>query len=185
MTDFLKPDAVTDDVVVSLEYTLTVNNEIIDASEENEPLEYLQGHQNIIPGLERALYGMKIGDSKEVNISSTDGYGDVDPDAIIDIPRQEFPQDLELKPGTELQLQNQQGELLNAVVTSVTNEAIRLDFNHPLAGKDLFFRVTVVGLRTATEEELAHGHVHAGGILDEEIEYEFEEDDDDGDHHHE
>ena len=155
-----KPTAVADDVVVSIAYTLTVDGNIVDASEENEPLEYLQGYQNIIPGLERELVGMQVGESRDVTVLPTDGYGEMDPDALIDVPRSEFPKDLELKPGLELQLQNQDNELLNAIIVEVSPQTVKLDLNHPLAGKELFFRVTVVGLREATEEEMSHGHVH-------------------------
>ena len=174
MNDLNKPSAVADDVVVSIDYSLTVDGEIIDASEENEPLEFIQGHQNIIPGLENQMYGMKVGESKEVTVSPKDGYGNVDPEAIIDVPREEFPKDFELKPGLELQLQSQDGELLNAVIVSVAKEKVRLDLNHPLAGKELFFRVTVTDLREATEEELDHGHVHGDGMDEEEFEDEDE-----------
>ena len=175
MSDLEKPTTVSDDVVVSIDYSLTVEGEIIDASEENDPLEYLQGHQNIIPGLERELYGLKIGDSKEVVVSPKDGYGDIDPEAIIDVPRSEFPKDFALKTGLELQLQSQDGELLNAVIISVSKDKVRLDLNHPLAGKELLFRVTVVDLRTASEEEITHGHVHGEGHEDEEFDEDFDE----------
>ena len=179
MNDFHKPSAVADDVVVSIDYSLTVDGEIIDASEENDPLEFLQGRQNIIPGLENQMYGMKVGESKEVIVTPEDGYGNVDPNAIIDVPRSEFPKDFEIKPGLELQLQSQEEELLNAVIVSISKEKVRLDLNHPLAGKELLFRVTVVDLRDATEEELAHGHTHGDDMDEEELQDEddlFEDD---------
>jgi len=175
VNDLQKPDVVADDVVVSIEYSLTVDGEVVDASEENEPLEYLQGYQNIIPGLERELTGMKVGESRDVVILPKDGYGESDPEAIIDIPRSEFPDDFEVKPGLELQLKNQDDEILNAIVVSTNNNSVKLDLNHPLAGKKLFFQVKVVELRAATEEELSHGHVH-GSSYDEEEEEEFEDD---------
>lgn len=194
MNDFHKPSAVADDVVVSIDYSLTVDGEIIDASEENDPLEFLQGHQNIIPGLENQIYGMKVGESKEVIVSPKDGYGNVDPNAIIDVPRSEFPKDFETKPGLELQLQSQDGELLNAVIISVSKDKVRLDLNHPLAGKELLFRVTLVDLRDPTEEELTHGHVHGDDMDEDEFEEEDEsfeddeleevEDEDEDDNHH-
>ena len=198
MNDLHKPTTVADDVVVSIEYTLTVDGEVIDASEENDPLEYLQGYQNIIPGLERELAGMKIGESKEVTVQPKDGYGEQDPEAVIEVPRREFPKDFEVKPGIELQLQNQDGELMNAVIVSISTSTVKLDLNHPLAGKDLHFRVTIVDLRDATEEEITHGHVH-GADMDEDEEGEYndeelfededveeveEENDEDDNHHH-
>ena len=194
MNDLHKPTTVADDVVVSIEYTLTVDGEVIDASEENDPLEYLQGYQNIIPGLEREMSGMKIGESKEVTVHPKDGYGEQDPEAVIDVPRKEFPKDFEVKPGVELQLQNQDGELMNAVIVSISPSTVKLDLNHPLAGKDLFFRVTVVDLRDATEEEISHGHVHGEDMDDEEDEEyndeelfedeEVEENEEGDDNHH-
>lgn len=189
MSDMQKPTTVADDLVVSIEYTLSVDGEVIDSSEENDPLEYLQGYHNIIPGLERELNGMKIGESKEVTVHPRDGYGDVDPEAVVDIPRNEFPKKLQVKPGLELQLQNEDGELVNAVVVSVSANSVKLDLNHPLAGKDLHFRVTVIDLRTATEEEITHGHVHGehdeeNEGFDENEDYGEEEDEDEGDNHH-
>lgn len=169
-----QPTIVADDVVVSINYTLTVDGTIVDASEENEPLDYLQGYQNIIPGLEKQLAGMHVGESRSVTVLPKDGYGESDPNAIIEVPRSEFPSDFDLKPGLELQLQNQDNELLDAVVVEVNPQAVKLDLNHPLAGKQLLFQVTVVGLRSATEEELEHGHAH-GEDFDEDDEF----DDDD------
>jgi FKBP-type peptidyl-prolyl cis-trans isomerase SlyD len=168
-----KPTTVADDVVVSIDYTLTVDGEVVDASEENEPLEYLQGYQNIIPGLESQLVGMKVGESKEVLVAPRDGYGEVDPEAFVEVPKSEFPKGFELKPGVDLQLQDQDGELVNAVIVAVIGNKVKLDLNHPLAGKELLFRVTVSDLREASEEELAHGHIH-GEDFDEE---DFDEDD--------
>lgn len=181
MNDLQKPTTVADDVVVSIEYTLTVDGEVVDASEENEPLEYIQGYQNIISGLEREMTGMKIGDSKDVKVKPVDGYGELDPDALIEIPRSEFPKDFDLKPGVDLQLQNQDGELLNAVVVAVVGNQVKLDLNHPLAGKELFFQVKVVDLRDATEEELEHGHVHGEDFDEEDFDDDLFDDEDDVD----
>ncbi len=154
------PSVITDDVVVSMDYTLTVEGALVDASAENEPIEFLQGHQNIIPGLEKELYGLTIGDSREIVVAPHEGYGEVDPQAIMDIPRSEFPKDINLTPGLELELQQPDGHVLHAVVTAIKPDSVTLDFNHPLAGKELIFRVTVTGLRAASDEEKAHGHVH-------------------------
>jgi FKBP-type peptidyl-prolyl cis-trans isomerase SlyD len=116
---------------------------------------------------------MKVGQSKKVVVPSTEAYGEVDPDNIIDVPRSEFPPEIPLEPGTELEVKNADGEVLSATIAAVNNDNVKLDFNHPLAGKQLTFDVTVVDLRQATDEELAHGHVHT----DDEDELEFEEDD--------
>ena len=172
-----KPTVVADDVVVSLEYTLTVDGEIVDSTEGIEPISFLQGYENIIPGLERELYGLKVGDEKKVHVPAKDAYGDIDPEAVVDVPRKDIPKDIPVKPGVELQVTNEDGELLDAVIVTVSKDTVRLDFNHPLAGKDLTFAIKVVDLRVAEPEELEHGHVHGDDFDEEDDEY-FDEDDD-------
>jgi len=157
---------VTDGQVVSLEYTLTVDGEVIDSSEGHGPIEFIQGMGNIIPGLEEELYGMKVGESKSVVVPPEDGYGEVDPDAFQDFSREAFPQSIPLEPGVTLRFQDEAGNSHLAVIDSVTDDTVRVDFNHPLAGKELHFEVKVVGLRDATDEELMHGHVHGSGTHD-------------------
>ena len=119
---------------------------------------------------------MKAGQSKEVDVPAKDAYGERDPEAIIDVPRNEFPDDVPLKPGIELQMQNMDGDILNAVVMEVNDNNVKLDFNHPLAGRELHFDVKVVSLREATQEELEHGHVH-GDYGEEDEDYDEEDDD--------
>ncbi len=155
-----KPVVVEDDVVVSLNYTLTVDGEVVDSSEEDGPISFIQGYGNIIPGLERELYGMRTGQSKHVSVSAADGYGTVDPEAVMEVPTEELPADIPLEVGVELEILNEDGEELSAVITKVGEKTIVLDFNHPLAGKQLEFDVTITDLRAATPEELDHGHVH-------------------------
>ena len=154
---------VADDVVVTIDYTLTVDGEILDSSEEEGPLEYLQGHQNIIPGLERELAGTKVGESKKVTVAPGDGYGEIDEEAIVDVPRDEFPENLPLEVGLELEVTDKDGDIMLASIVEVGKDTVKLDTNHPLAGKTLHFEVTVLDLRAATEEELTHGHVHSHG----------------------
>ena len=153
-------DTVTNDLVVAIDYTLRVDDEIIDQSVAGEPLAYLQGHQNIIVGLEREMLGMKIGESKEVEIEPKDGYGEADPEALMEIPKNQFPDHIPVEIGTELQVENEQGEPVYARIDAVENNVVTLNFNHPLAGKKLHFSVKVVELREPSEEELAHGHVY-------------------------
>jgi FKBP-type peptidyl-prolyl cis-trans isomerase SlyD len=159
---FEKPEKVEDGVVVSLDYTLTVDGEVVDTSEDTEPIQFIQGQENIIPGLERELYGLSIGDDKEVIVPPQDAYGEVEPEDGMDVPRSEFPPEIPLEVGTGLQLRTQEGETVSAHIVSIGPETIRLDFNHPLAGKELHFAVKVIDLRPATSEELEHGHVHNG-----------------------
>lgn len=160
MNEIKDPTVVADDVVVTMEYTLTVNGEVIDSSEDTDPLEFLQGYQNIVPGLEHELYGMKVGQSKKVSVSPADGYGEVDMDAFLEISRSEFPDDIPLELGVELDLRDEDGEIMSATISKVEGDMVQLDLNHPLAGETLDFEVKVVGLRSPTEEELEHGHVH-------------------------
>lgn len=144
-----------------MEYSLHVDGEMIDSSQGREPLEFLQGAGNIIPGLEDELYGMEIGETKNVIVAAEDGYGELDPDAFIDVPREQFPPEIPLEVGVQLQLQDGNGQVMMARIDTVEADRVRLDFNHPLAGKELVFDVKIVGLRDATDEELEHGHVHS------------------------
>jgi FKBP-type peptidyl-prolyl cis-trans isomerase SlyD len=160
MSDELK---VKEGQVVSMEYTLKVDGNVADTSEGREPLAYLQGSGNIIPGLECEMVGMAVGDSKDVVVPAADAYGENDDKAFMDVPRGEFPKDIPAKIGTEIQVQNQAGQPMYARIDQVDEQSIRLNFNHPLAGKELHFAVKVVEIRDATPEEKEHGHVHTPG----------------------
>jgi FKBP-type peptidyl-prolyl cis-trans isomerase SlyD len=154
---------VADDVVVRLDYTLRLDDgEVIDASTEEEPLEFVQGAGEIIPGLEQALYGMSVGEKKKLVIDPDEAYGDVDEDAFQLVPHDLFPDDAEIEEGTALRLINSEtGEPVDAYVAEILEEGVVLDFNHPLAGETLHFDVRIADLRQATSEEIAHGHVHS------------------------
>lgn len=149
---------VRDGLVVSLDYTLTVGGQVIDASGET-PLEYLQGYNNIIPGLERELNGMALGESKEVLVAPQDAYGDYDASAIFDIPRTQFPAGYRFEVGAPVRVRTDEGLATTAYIHSLEEQIVRLDLNHPLAGKELFFRARIVGLREGTLDELAAGRV--------------------------
>ncbi len=151
---------VQDETVVTLDYTLRVDGEIIDSSDENEPIQFIQGLGQIIPGLEKNLYGMSIGESKTVIVPPREGYGEIDANAFADIPRSEFPKNIPLEPGVAIEVRDQRGESMDAYIVAVNDKDVRLNFNHPLAGKELHFSIKILDLRSATEEELAHGHVH-------------------------
>jgi FKBP-type peptidyl-prolyl cis-trans isomerase SlyD len=153
---------VADGQVIVMDYTLRVDGEIIDTSEGHGPIEFLQGHGNIIPGLEKALYGMAIGDSKNVVVSASDGYGEMDSQAFMDVPRNQFPEDIPMEVGVQIELHDEAGQPMVARIDQVGESSVHLDFNHPLAGKELHFAVKIAGLRPATDEELDHGHVHSG-----------------------
>jgi len=160
MIEKSKLNQVADDVVVTLEYTLTVDGEIVDSTKEDGPIQFLHGHGNIISGLEAHLNGLAVGESLQVSVAAKDAYGEYDSEQIVDIPLDEFPEEICIEPGVELEMKDQDGDTLFARIVSVGKSRAKLDFNHPLAGKELTFDVTVVGLRSPTPEELKHGHVH-------------------------
>lgn len=154
---------VEDGIVVSLDYTLSLDNgQVVDSSSGRAPLDFVQGSGQIIPGLEQALAGMAIGDGKAVTVVPSDGYGEVDPGAFQLLPFDAFPSDMELSPGLQMQVRDETGRVFPVQIAEVRSDGVLLDFNHPLAGETLHFQVKVVGLRQATKEELDHGHVHSG-----------------------
>jgi len=156
--------SVSDGLVVSLDYTLRLDDgQVVDTSAGQEPLEFLQGHNQIVAGLEQALYGMYVGDEKDVVVQPEDGYGVQDSDAFQEIPMNVFPSDINLEPGMGLELMDDSGELMLAFVAEVRPDSVLLDFNHPLAGAILHFNVKIAALRHATADELTHGHAHSVG----------------------
>lgn len=158
------PMTVRDGMVVSLDYSLRLDaGDVIDSSAEGEPLEFLQGAGQIIPGLEQALYGMAVGDEKRVSVAPADGYGEMDPEGVQFFPASSFPAGMEMEVGMALQAQDGAGHHYTVYVVEVQEDGVMLDFNHPLAGETLHFQTRIAGLRPATDEELAHGHAHAHG----------------------
>ena len=151
-----------DGLVVTLEYVLRLDDgDVIDSSEEEGPLEYLHGYGQIIPGLEKALVGMSVGDRKTVVVPPDEAYGDVDMEAFEIVPRSMFPDDIELEEGLELSLRDvETDEPFDATIAEIRETEVMLDFNHPLAGETLHFEVHIPAIREATAEELAHGHAH-------------------------
>jgi FKBP-type peptidyl-prolyl cis-trans isomerase SlyD len=171
-------EVVQDGKVVSLAYTLRLaNGEVIDFSETDDPLEYLHGSENIVPGLERELTGLQVGDTKDVEVAPADGYGAYDPEDVEVLERGVLPKNLPLKLGMVLGITDDEGNLSEAVVREISAKDVTLDFNHPLAGQKLFFSVEVLDVRNATEEELAHGHPHSGNGLDEFDDEDFDDED--------
>jgi FKBP-type peptidyl-prolyl cis-trans isomerase SlyD len=155
--------SISQDQVVSIHYTLRDDaGEVIDSSAQGEPLSYLHGHGNLIAGLERELTGRKPGDRLQVKIAPGDGYGEYDQSLVQQVPRRALKGVGELRAGMRLQAQTPQGPRV-VTVTRVSGDLVTLDGNHPLAGKNLNFEVEVAAVRPASEEELAHGHVHGAG----------------------
>lgn len=146
-------------VVVGIEYVLKVDGEVVDQTE-GKALEYLQGYDNIISGLEKELEGLKKGDNKKVKVAPIDAYGEFDETQIVQIPRSEFPEDVPFVPGLDVEMTSVDGDTLIGTIEEIHKDTVQINFNHPLAGQTLIFDVTIASLRKATEEELAHGHVH-------------------------
>ena len=151
---------VEENLIIAIDYTLTVGDEVVDSSEGRELLEFLQGAGNIILGLEREMFNMAIGESKKVTVSPAEGYGEIDNEAFMEIPTNQFPENVPVEVGTELEVKNEEGEPAYVRIDKVENNIALLNFNHPLAGKELNFDVKVISIREPSEEELAHGHVH-------------------------
>lgn len=147
--------------VVFIHFTLTNDaGVVIDSSDGNEPLIYLHGADNIVPGLERELEGKKVGDKVQAVIPPEEGYGDREPGGTQQVPRSEFPGDMEIEVGMPFHAETGDGHMITVWVTDITPTYVELDMNHPLAGETLHFDVEIIQIRAATEEEMEHGHPH-------------------------
>lgn len=155
--------SIAQDQVVSIHYTLKNDaGDILDSSSDGEPLSYLHGHGNLIPGLERELAGKSAGDKLVVKILPAEGYGEYNKELVQRVPRRALKGVPNIKVGMRLQAQTEHGAR-EVTVTQLTGDLVTLDGNHPLAGQNLNFEVEVADVRTASAEELEHGHVHAPG----------------------
>lgn len=155
---------VAQDKVVLIHYTLTNDKgEVLDSSSGGDPLAYIHGQGNIIPGLEQALEGKQAGDKMNVKVAPADGYGERDPQLVQSVPRRNFGGATNLKPGMQFQAQTPQGHTRVVTVTRVQGDMVTIDGNHPLAGEQLTFDVEITEVRDPTQEEIAHGHVHGPG----------------------
>ena len=157
--------AIENNSVVSMHYVLTNDaGEQLDSSE-NGPLTYLHGHSNIIPGLESALTGKAVGDKLNVDVEPAEAYGVRSEELVQEVPRSAFEGIDQVEPGMQFQAQTPEGAQM-ITVTKVEGDQVTIDGNHPLAGVTLHFEVEVAEVRDATEEEIAHGHVHGPGDHD-------------------
>jgi FKBP-type peptidyl-prolyl cis-trans isomerase SlyD len=146
--------------VVSFHYTLTDDQgQVLDSSQGREPLVYLQGTGQIVPGLEKAMEGRQVGDQFQVDVAPEEGYGAHHAELIQEVPREAFQGVDDIQPGMQFQGRGPQG-VINVTVTKVDADKVHIDGNHPLAGQTLHFDVEVTDVRPASEEELSHGHVH-------------------------
>lgn len=152
---------IADGQVVILQHTLRADDGVVlDTSTADDPMAYLHGAENIVPGLEKELTGKRVGYKGRIVVPPADGYGereDVEPETI---PRRAFPPGLRIEPGMTFMAEGPNGEHTPIWVLAVEGDQVVVDSQHPLAGKTLHFEVEVIGIRNATADELAHGHPH-------------------------
>ena len=147
------PMSISDGKTISLEYTLTLEDKkVLDTNVGGKPLNFTQGSHQIIPGLETALKGMKVGESKQVTVAPEQGYGPINPQAIQEVPIEKIPKEAQ-KVGAQLRGKDAQGRMVQARVSEVKEQVVLLDYNHPLAGKKLFFDVKILDIQTASTPE--------------------------------
>lgn len=152
---------IADNAVVTISYTLTDGDgTVIDSSEQHGDLAYLHGHQNIVPGLEKALTGKGVGEKVTTAVDPAEGYGERQEQLVFQVPRDRLPSDEELQLGMQFRAQSTEGQEMVVTLVELGDDEVTLDGNHPLAGQTLNFDVEVKEVRDASEEELAHGHVH-------------------------
>ena len=148
--------------VITIDYELkSADGEILDSSDENGALSYIHGIGFLVPGIERALDGKKIGDAIQTVVSPEDGYGEYDEDLVFEVTKDDFEKDVEIFEGLEFQAEIGD-EVRLCTVVAIENDTITVDANHPLSGEELHVRAKVLEIRDATPEELEHGHVHDG-----------------------
>jgi len=159
---------ITKHTVPSVSYSLNIDGEVIDQAEKSNPLTFLAGTESMIPGFENQLEGLSKGDTYDFAVQPEEGYGKVNLEAIVDVPKNIFIVEGEMKEdllvvGNTVPMQDNQGNSLKGIILEITEETVKMDFNHPLAGKVLNFTGEVIDVREATKEELEHGHVHGPG----------------------
>lgn len=145
------PAAMTiqDNVDVGIEYTLTVDGAVVDSTEGKGAFHYVQGKHQVIPGLEHQLAGLHVGDARELTVSPEDGFGPIDPQAFVEVPKSQLPADLTPSVGMVLRGVNPEGTSFRATIRDIKDQSVMLDLNHPLAGKTLLFKVTIVDVAPA------------------------------------
>lgn len=154
---------IADHTVVSFHYTLTDDQgTVIDSSAGREPLTYMHGTGQIVPGLEKVMAGRVAGDQFKVDVAPAEGYGERHAELEQQVPREAFQGVDDIQPGMQFQGRGPQG-VINVTVTRIEDGVVHIDGNHPLAGQTLHFDVEVTDVRQATEEETEHGHVHGPG----------------------
>jgi len=156
--------AIANGHAVTIHYRLTLDDgSIADDSFDGDPLVYLHGAQNIVPGLEKELTGKNVGDKCDVEVVPADGYGEYDPTAEQSVPKTAFPDNVQLEPGVSFQTKGPNGQPMPVWVRKLDGDKVIITANHPLAGQRLNFKVEIVEVRKATTEEMEHGHPHGPG----------------------
>ena len=163
---------ITQNAVVEFSYDLEVDGQIVDRTTNEKPLDYIHGTGSLLPKLEAQIEGMEPGDKFDVTLSPADGYGEVDPSRIIDLPKSAFEVNGEVRedllvPGNTIPMMNSMGGVIPGVVIEVTEDSVKMDLNHQMAGKTLHFTGEILTVREATEKELTEGlhgeYVHSCG----------------------
>ena len=157
--------------VVSISYELRVNakdGDLVEKVEATKPMEYLHGVGGMLESFEEKLAGLKADDTFDFMLKTTEAYGEASETAVMDVPKTVFEVDGKidenlLKIDNVIPMQDKEGNSYNGIVLEIADETVKIDFNHPLAGDDLFFTGTVLTVREATETEISHGHIHSGG----------------------
>jgi FKBP-type peptidyl-prolyl cis-trans isomerase SlyD len=170
-------DAVTQDSVVALDFTLRFEDgELAASSDEDGRLSFIQGRGHVFPVIERAVQGLRVGAEEELVLPPAETYGDYVEDAFEILPRDNFPPDMMLLEGMEIDLLDEEtGAELEAIVTEVRDDSVVVDLNHPLAGQTLTLWFRVADVRPASEEELDHDHVH--DVEHDDVEHDAEDED--------
>lgn len=150
---------ITDGKVVQIHYKLTLDDgQVVDSSEGRDPLAYLHGASNIVPGLESQLAGQAEGASVEATVTPEDGYGERSEEGVQKVPRDAFPADAPIEAGLQFQATGPEGQPLMGTIVEIADGIVTVDFNHPLAGQTLHFAVEIVSIRDATDAEKEQGH---------------------------
>ena len=163
---------ITENAVVEFCYELEVEGQVVDKTTKEKPLDYIHGTGSLLPKLEAHIEGMQAGDRFDITLAPADGYGEVDPQRIIDLPKAAFEVNGEVRedllvPGNTIPMMNSMGGVIPGVVLEVSADSVKMDLNHQMAGKTLHFTGEIVSVREATEKELTEGlhgeYVHSCG----------------------
>ncbi len=153
--------AIRQNKVVTMNYTLKDSEgNIIQTTGNGEPFQFLSGNQQILPKLEIEIENMIIGSKKNVKIIANEAYGEYSEQAVQQANKNNFPKDVDLQVGMEFVANSPEGHQMPFVITNIKDEEVTIDFNHPLAGKDLEFDIELIDIRDATIDEMQHGHIH-------------------------